>query len=65
MIKELTKTSSSEEVKVVSALEAFTDKEHRNASLNALAVTFFNQFTGISVVVLFSQQIFVSLRDKG
>lgn len=39
--------------------------KYRRSTLNGVLLTFFNQFTGITGIVIFSTTIFTEMRDKG
>jgi len=47
----------------VSLKEAFTSRRYKFASINAQILAFFQQFTGISVIILFSTQIFQDMKN--
>lgn len=49
----------------ISTYEAFTSRKYRLASINSFFLGFLQQFTGISVLMIFSVQIFQDMKAKG
>ena len=61
----LMKDEGNDDQVIVSAKDAFFHKKYRFATFNIGMLAFLNQFSGITIILLYSSQIFKDLESKG
>lgn len=62
---DLIKSTLSTDTFDISAKDALVSPKYRRSTWNSVFLTFFNQFTGITGIVVFSTAIFRDMKDRG